>query len=133
MSEEIETNITEKEAIEIPEEVEKTKQTKEKKVRRLLPENVVTIFGFSFWDLWIQKIFRNVASIKFQMLIFLYIPIIYGIFDGKWLNNIWVSKIPPATGLAFLGGGYVTLALGRIYAKTRLQESETEKLLDTDM
>lgn len=138
MSEETETNvqatdIIETKAVEEPKEAEEIKQIEEKKVRRILPEHVVTIFGLSFWDLWIQKIFRNVASIKFQMLILLYVPIIYGMFAGKWIAGAWISKISPATGLAFLGGGYVTLALGRIYAKTRLQESETEKLLDTDM
>ena len=133
MSEEMETNITEAEEIKEPKKVEVIPKKKVIKVRRRLPENKVTIFGLSFWDLWIQKIFRNVASIKFQMLILLYIPIIYGIFDGRWVSNAWVSKISPTTGLTFLGGGYVTLALGRIYAKTRLQESETEKLLDTDM
>ena len=133
MSEEMETNITEAEEIKEPKKVEVIPKKKVRKVMRRLPENKVTIFGLSFWDLWIQKIFRNVASIKFQMLILLYIPIIYGIFDGRWVSNAWVSKISPTTGLTFLGGGYVTLALGRIYAKTRLQESETEKLLDTDM
>lgn len=139
MSEEKETNVIETEAIEDPKKTEETKQPekkkeiKEKKMKRLPSEHAITIFGLSFWDLWIQKIFRNIASIKFQMLILLYIPIIYGIFDGRWVSNAWISKISPATGLAFLGGGYVTLALGRIYAKTRLQESETEKILDTDM
>lgn len=106
-------------------------KTKKKKTKRALPENVVSAFSLSFWDLWIQKIFRNFASIKFQMLILLYVPVIYGIFDGKWVADAWVSKISPVTGLGFLGGGYVTLALGRIYARTKLQESEIETL-DTD-
>jgi hypothetical protein len=97
--------------------------------------NNISIFGKSFWDLWLQKIFRNFASLKFQMLILLYIPVVYGMFTGEWVNHQWVGKIPASVGLAFLGGGYVTLALGRVYAQTRLQDpgdDEEPKILDTN-
>jgi len=92
----------------------------------------LTIYNRSFWDLWIQKIFRNFASLKFQLLILLYIPIIYGMFDGRWVKDVWQAKISAVTGLAFLGGGYITLALGRIYAQTKLQELEDVEVLDTE-
>ena len=41
----------------------------------------------------------------------------------------WIAA---ATGLSFLGGGFVTLALGRIYAKTKLKENGNAVELDTD-
>lgn len=95
----------------------------------------ITVFGKSFWDLWLQKILRNFASMKFQILMLLYIPIIYGMFDGRWVENVWVSKVSAVVGLSFLGGGYVTLALGRMYAPTNLQELDEDdgyKYLNTD-
>jgi len=96
----------------------------------------ISFFNKTFWDLWLQKMFRNIASLKFQMLLLLYVPVIYGMFEGKWVNDVWISKIGVVAGLGFLGGGYITLALGRIYAQTRLQETpvegEEERILDTD-
>jgi len=82
-----------------------------------------------FWKLWVQKILRNVASMKFQWLLLLYVPVIYGMFEGSWHGEKWIAKIPATIGLSFLGGGFVTLALGRIYSKTHLQEQDK---LDTD-
>jgi len=71
---------------------------------------------------------------KFQLLIMLYIPTMYGIFKGQWnAAGEWMSIISPETGLAFLGGGYVTLALGRIYAQTRLKgQNDPDENLDTE-
>lgn len=95
----------------------------------------ISFFNKTFWDLWLQKIFRNFASLKFQMLLLLYIPVVYGMFNGHWVKDVWTPKIGVAVGLGFLGGGYITLALGRIYAQTRLQEpteDEEEKVLDTN-
>jgi hypothetical protein len=87
----------------------------------------------SFWDLWTQKVFRNFASMKFQWLLLLYVPIVWGMFHvipGTDPPQVW---IPATTGCSFLGGGFVTLALGRIYAKTKLQESNGDNgELDTD-
>jgi len=88
-----------------------------------------------FWKLWVQKLLRNLASMKFQWLLLLYIPTIYGMFQGKWLANTWVAKISPTLGLSFLGGGFVTLALGRIYAQTKLKDDSSDpidKTLNTD-
>jgi len=86
----------------------------------------ITIFGPSFWDLWLQKIFRNVASMKFQWMLLLYIPVIWGMFnfpDGQ--NDPWISA---TEGLAFLGGGFVTIATTRIIAKTSLKENDSKKI-----
>jgi len=96
-------------------------------------KKLLTVYNRSFWDLWIQKIFRNLASLKFQLLILLYIPIIYGMFDGKWVKDVWQAKISAVVGLGFLGGGYVTLALGRIYAQTKLEDEDTETLDDKNI
>lgn len=86
----------------------------------------LSIFKLKFWDLFAQKLLRNLASMKFQWLMLLYIPIVWGMFQGKWVENIWVAKIPPSLGLGLLGGGFVTLALGRIYAQTKLKENDDE-------
>ena len=84
----------------------------------------IKFFGKVFWDLWLQKIFRNIASMKFQWLLLLYIPIVWGMFQGQWIDGKWVSKIPAITGCGLLGGGFVTLALGRIWAQTKLKEED---------
>ena len=96
----------------------------------------LSFFAGSFWDLWLQKIFRNIASMKFQWLAILYIPVVYGMFDGKWVTLAdgtmkWMSKVDVKTGLAFLGGGFITLATSRIIARTKLTNG-TNGDLDTD-
>ena len=45
-----------------------------------MSENV-TVFGRTFWDLWLQKIFRNLASMKFQWMLLLYVPVVWGMFN----------------------------------------------------
>lgn len=90
-----------------------------------------------FWSLWFQKNLRNIASIKYQWLVFIYLPVIWGMFnipEGSTTEKPWISA---AAGLGCLGGGFVTLALGRIYARTKLTEDEptsldTNNSLDTD-
>lgn len=92
----------------------------------------LSIYDRTFWDIWAQKLLRNVASMKFQWLLLLYIPTIWGMFHmipGKTPPEPWISS---AIGLGFLGGGFVTLALGRMIAKTKLTEDEKEERLDTD-
>ena len=89
----------------------------------------ISFFRKSFWDLWFQKIFRNFASMKFQWLTLLYIPTIWGMFHippgGK---EPWVSA---SVGFTFLGGGFVTLAITRIIARTKLvEDSGDEDSLD---
>lgn len=93
-----------------------------------MDNNKLSVSNMTFWDMWLQKIFRNLASMKFQMLLLLYIPVIIGIFSGHWAKDVWVSKIDPKIGLGFLGGGYVTLALGRVYARTKLTENNSNHL-----
>ncbi len=88
-----------------------------------MEKNKLSVRDWTFWDLWLQKLFRNLASMKLQMLLLLYVPVIIGMFSGHWDNHTWVSKIDPKIGLGFLGGGYVTLALGRVYAQTKLIEN----------
>jgi len=89
-------------------------------------EGDLSVFNRSFWDLWIQKIFRNFASAKYQWLFFLYVPTVYGMFhEGLTTGQPWISA---TLGLGFLGGGFVTLALGRIISNTRLTVSNTNEL-----
>lgn len=90
----------------------------------------ISIFNSTFWDLFFQKIFRNIASMKFQWLLLLYIPTIWGMFHMiPGTKQPWISA---KEGFTFLGGGFVTLALGRIYAKTKLKENGSLVELDTD-
>jgi len=101
----------------------------------------LSVFNRTFWDLFLQKCFRNIASVKYQWLLLLYIPVIWGMFNiNPYTNLPWISAIE---GLSFLGGGFVTLATTRIIAKTKLTEdSDSEstcvtnsagnKVLDTD-
>jgi hypothetical protein len=90
----------------------------------------VSVFRLDFWDLWFQKIFRNLASMKFQLLIILYIPVIWGMFNNNPDTNApWISSVE---GLGFLGGGYITLATSRFLAKTSLVEKTNSKELDTE-
>ncbi len=95
------------------------------------PKKRLTIFGGSFWDMWVQKCFRNIASVKYQWMLLLYIPVIWGMFHINEISKQpWISA---TLGLGFLGGGFITLALGRIIARTRLTEdAENYETLDTD-
>ncbi len=91
----------------------------------------LSIFNLTFWDKWLQKIFRNAASMKFQWLLLLYIPTIWGMFniqEGTDPQTPWISA---TIGLGFLGGGFVTLATSRIIARTKLANG-TNGELDTD-
>lgn len=90
----------------------------------------ISIADKSFWDLWLQKILRNFASMKFQWLVILYVPVVWGMFHmqpGVIPPTPWITS---AEGLTFLGGGFITLATSRIIARTRLTESNGD--LDTD-
>ena len=79
-----------------------------------------------FWRLWIQKLLRNIASVKYQWMLLLYVPVIIGMFSTPQI-------ITPTLGLGFLGGGFITLASTRILARTSLVEPKNEEEdLDTD-
>jgi hypothetical protein len=102
----------------------------------IMAEKELSFFNKTFWDLWLQKIFRNIASMKFQWLAILYIPVVYGMYDGQWVKLAdgtlkWVSKVGIAEGLTFLGGGFITLATSRIIARTKLTNG-TNGDLDTE-
>lgn len=89
----------------------------------------ISVYDKSFWDLWIQKCMRNMASVKYQWLLFLYIPIVWGMFNIRpETSEPWISA---TLGLSFLGGGFITLATSRIIARTKLTEDNDEGI-DTD-
>jgi len=93
------------------------------------PYEKVSISNRSFWDLWIQKMLRNVASVKYQWLLFLYVPVIWGMFHIRPdTGEPWISA---TLGLGFLGGGFITLATSRLVARTSLTEPPDSQL-DTD-
>ena len=99
-----------------------------------MPKNEVdkvSIFKKRFWDLWVMKILRNFASMKFQLMLMMAIPTLYGMLTGEYINGEFVSKIPPVVGYSFLTGGFITLAGSRIVAKTSLTSTEEDEL-DTD-
>lgn len=91
-------------------------------------EEKISFFNRTFWDLVLQKCVRNFASVKYQWMLMLYVPTIIGMFTiYEKTGEPWISA---KLGLGFLGGGFVTLALGRIIAKTKL--TENVEGLDTD-
>lgn len=86
----------------------------------------LSIIGKTFWDLWLMKLLRNVASIKYQFLIAFFVLITYGMFNIGPDGTPWISAVE---GLGFLGGGFLTLSTARIISRTKLTEDEK---LDTD-
>lgn len=95
-----------------------------------MTEDKLTFFGKHFWDLWLMKIFRGFASVKYQWLALLYVPTIWGMFHIRaGTTEPWISA---SLGLGFLGGGFITLAGSRIIARTKLTENPSDKELDTD-
>ncbi len=89
---------------------------------------MISVFDKTFWDLWLQKIFRNIASVKYQWMLLIYIPVIWGMFNiVPGTDKPWISDI---AGLSFLGGGFITLATCRIIAKTKLTEDDNKLTKD---
>ncbi|MCK4454699.1 hypothetical protein KAW18_03580 [candidate division WOR-3 bacterium] len=86
----------------------------------------LSIFNALFWDLWLMKHLRNIASVKYQFMVAFFMLIVYGMFN---IGPSGVPWIPAVAGLSFLGGGFIALATSRIISKTRLTENED---LDTD-
>lgn len=90
----------------------------------------ISAFNKSFWDLWIQKVFRNLASMKFFILLIFIAIVAYGMFTICPVTNLpWISA---SLGLGFLGLGFVTVATSRIVANTRLTENKPADELDCD-
>jgi hypothetical protein len=90
----------------------------------------VTIYDRSFWDLWIQKLLRNMASIKYQFMVAFYWLILYGMFFET--NADGTPFIGATAGLAFLGGSFITLVTSRIVVRTSLFPPSEGGTLDTD-
>lgn len=59
-----------------------------------IPE--ITIFGKSFWDLWFQKMLRNIASVKYQFMVAFFAIVTYGMLFAKNANGEFV--ISPTEG-----------------------------------
>ena len=91
----------------------------------------LSVFSKTFIDMFLQKLLRNIASMKFQWLLLLYIPTIWGMLNlipGMTEPTPWISA---EVGLSFLGGGFVVLATSRIIARTKLTNG-TNGDLDTE-
>ena len=87
----------------------------------------ISIFNRSFWDLWLQKIFRNIASVKYQFLVAFFYLVSYGMFHGE------EPLISPTLGLGFLSGGFITLVTSRLAIRTSLFEGKSDpNEFDTD-
>jgi hypothetical protein len=91
-------------------------------------DNKLSFFGKKFWDLVLMKLVRNLASVKYQWMILLYVPVLWGMYNLGPDGKPWISS---TEGLGGLFGGFVTLALGRIIANTSLVDKGNEEL-DTD-
>lgn len=85
-----------------------------------------TVFGKSFWDLWFQKVFRNLASVKYQFMVAFFNIIVYGMFFAKDQSGNYI--ISPVEGLSFLAGGFLSLATTRIIMRTSLIEPKDDQL-----
>lgn len=96
----------------------------------------ITIYDGSFWDLWLQKILRNIASVKYQFMVAFFTIVTAGMF---FVDINGTPLISPSLGLGFLGGGFIALATSRIYIRTKLTDTDEEeehdrklRKLDTD-
>lgn len=86
----------------------------------------LSILGKTFWSLWVMKLLRNAASIKYQFMVAFFVLIAYGMFNIGPDGVPWISSVE---GLSFLGGSFLTLSTVRIISRTKLTENEE---LDTD-
>lgn len=104
--------------------------SKEFESQVLLPQEL-SVFNRTFWNLWLMKIFRNIASVKYQWLLFLYVPVIWGMFHlNEKTGAPWITAME---GLTFLGGGFITLATSRLIAQSSLvEDSESINTINTD-
>jgi hypothetical protein len=84
----------------------------------------LSIFNRTFWDLFIQKCLRNVASVKYQFMAAFFWVVVYGMFFKT--NAAGLPYIGSVEGLAFLGGGFITLATSRIVLRTSLFEPKCD-------
>lgn len=94
--------------------------------------NDLSVFKIRFWDLWLQKLLRNLASVKVQLMISFYWFVVYGMFFAKDQHGDPI--IGAIAGLSFLGGGFVSIATARLMVKSSLFEHEDEmtRIMNTD-
>jgi len=92
----------------------------------------ISIFDKSFWDLWVQKLLRNLASVKYQFMLAFFYIVVHGMFIAK--DAAGEPLIGVTEGLAFLSGGFITLATSRLVVRTSLFEDHIDprQKLDTD-
>lgn len=75
----------------------------------------LSIKNTSFWDLWLMKLLRNFASVKYQCLLLLYCPTIWGMFHTNSTTKLpWITA---TEGLTFLSGTFITLAASRVISR----------------
>jgi len=89
-----------------------------------VPYTIISVFNRSFWDLWIQKIFRNISSIKYQFMVAFFWLVSYGMFVEK--NPDGTPFISATSGLAFLSGGFITLVTSKLLVRTSLFEDDSD-------
>lgn len=89
----------------------------------------ISIFDKSFWDLWIQKVLRNLSSMKCQLIWGIFWFIYYGMYHCK--DRMGDFVISPTIGLSFLSGGFIAILGAKLVVKTSLFESSTDPL-DSD-
>lgn len=94
-------------------------ENQDQEQNKSIDKEKLSIFGLRYWDLWLQKFFNNISSMKFIILAGSTIPVFYGMFTGHWtiVNGVqtFVSIIPATLGMGYLGLGFVTLATSRTY------------------
>ena len=95
----------------------------------LNPYEKVSLFNRSFWDLWVQKLFRNFASVKYQFMVAFFTVVIYGMFGAELSDG--KPALSMVEGLAFLGGGFISLMTGRIAMRSSLVVPKDDGM-DTD-
>jgi len=93
------------------------------------PYEKVSMWDRSFWDLWMQKILRNFASVKYQFMVAFFTVVIYGMFGADTADG--TALLSMKDGLLFLGGGFITLMTGRIAMRSSLIAPSTDGM-DTD-
>jgi len=93
------------------------------------PYEKISVRDWSFWDLWLQKLLRNVASVKYQLLVLYSTIIVAGMYFEK--TKTGEPFIGAAAGLGFLGAGMITLISTRLASRTTLFAPKDDEM-DTD-
>lgn len=87
----------------------------------------LSILHWKFWDLWLQKALRNLVSLKFWVLVFMGWCSYKGLFlMGRWVDGHWESPVSATIAFGLIGGGFVTVAVSRVYVKVKLKGMDTD-------